>query len=60
MPGTSRNSVLWLLGYPDQFGSARYFSDLDGWNYTWPMGVSKSVTFAHDRVVHYAALPDFL
>lgn len=53
VPGTSRNAVLWLLGYPDQFGSAPYFNALDDWNYAWPMGNSKSVDFAHDRVVRY-------
>lgn len=53
VPGTSRNTVLWLLGYPDQFGSAQYFNALDGWYYAWPMGNSKSVSFAHDRVVRY-------
>ena len=53
VPGMSRNAVLWLLGYPDQFGTAQYFNALGQWEYAWPQGVSKSVTFEHDRVVHY-------
>ncbi|HUY11980.1 MAG TPA: hypothetical protein VMV73_06950 [Candidatus Dormibacteraeota bacterium] len=53
VPGTSRNAVLWLLGYPDQFGAAQYFNALERWEYAWPQGVSKSVTFEHDHVAHY-------
>lgn len=51
--GMSRSAELWLLGYPDQFGTAQYFNALDVWEYSWPQGVSKAVTFEHNRVARY-------
>lgn len=53
VPGMSRSAVLWLLGYPNQFGAAQYLNTLRQWDYAWPQGVSKTVIFEHDRVVRY-------
>ncbi|HVA27330.1 MAG TPA: hypothetical protein VNF68_04075 [Candidatus Baltobacteraceae bacterium] len=53
VPGMSRNAVRWLLGYPDRFGTAQYFNDLDGWLYEWPQSVSEAVSFKNGRVVQY-------
>lgn len=58
VPGMSRNAVRWLLGYPDQFGSASSFNALARWEYAWPQGVFKAVTFARDRVTRYTASPN--
>jgi hypothetical protein len=55
VPGMSRSTVLWLLGYPNAFGTAEYFNRLEDWDYWWPQGLSKSVTFAHDSVVDYTS-----
>jgi len=53
VPGMTRHRVLWLLGYPDAYGTAAYFNDLERWDYVMPSPFSSWVTFKNDRVVHY-------
>lgn len=52
-PGTTKLRVLWLLGYPDSFGTATYFNDLKRWDYSMPAPFASSVTFANNSVVTY-------
>ena len=49
-PGTSRRTVLWLLGYSDQFATAQYFNALDDWEYSGPSFRAMSVEFRNNAV----------
>jgi hypothetical protein len=49
--GMSRDEVVWLNGYPNEYGTASSLRAEDRWTYVAPTPFTWSVTFVHDRVV---------
>jgi hypothetical protein len=51
--GSTRSEVLWLSGYPDAFGTAEQFEQMNRWDYHQSPPFSWYVRFRHDRVIRY-------